>query len=156
MPAPTDAAVRAVLRRSMIVQVATRSPKGHPFVTPLWFVVDSGVLYITTGPETRAGKNVVQHPAAVLLFSGAGVDGSDRVLRLRGTATCHRELPPWRVLLRIAVKYYASPRALRAELRNAGKWRLRRRYYGQSKGGFGHLRVVPTEADFLPRPESRT
>lgn len=151
MPLPTDSAVRAFLRRSMVAQVATRSPKGRPFVTPLWFVVDRGALYITTGPETWAGKNVVHHPEVALLFSGERARRSDAVLRLRGTATCHRGLPSSRVLLRIAVKYYASPRALRVELQNAHKWRLRMRYYGQVKGGFGYLRVVPTAADFLPR-----
>jgi hypothetical protein len=56
------------------------------------------------------------------------------------------------VLLRIAAKYYISPRALAVELRNARKWRLRSAYYGQVKGGFGHLKIVPTEVDFLRRP----
>ena len=67
MLSPTDAAVRTFLRQSMIVQVATRSPKGRLFVTPLWFVVHRGVVYITTGPETWAGKNVMQHPQVTLL-----------------------------------------------------------------------------------------
>ena len=152
MLSPTDATVRAFLRRSMVAQVATWSPKGHPFMTPLWFVVDGDALYITTGPETWTGKNVMQHPEVALLFSGERVGRSDQVLRMRGTATCHRGLPSWRVLLRIAAKYYAAPRALPVELRNAGKWRLRRLYYGQLPGGFGHLRVVPTAADFLRQP----
>jgi pyridoxamine 5'-phosphate oxidase-like protein len=148
----TDAALRAFLRRSLIVQVATLSPKKHPFVTPLWFVCDGGALYITTGPETWAGKNVTQTPEVQLLFSGEDEHSSDQVLRLRGMATCHHGLPSWRVLLRVAVKYYLSPGAASAELRNVRKWGLRRRYYGQVKGGFGYIRVVPTEGEFLPRP----
>ena len=72
MALPTDPDVQAFLRGSLIVQVATLSPKGRPFVTPLWFVVDRGALYITTGAESRAGKNVGQHPGVVLLFSGEG------------------------------------------------------------------------------------
>ena len=74
------------------------------------------------------------------------------MLRLRGSATCHHGLPSWAVLLRIAAKYYVAPRGLAVELRNVRRWRLRRLYYGQVKGGFGHLRVVPTAAEFLPRP----
>lgn len=152
MVLPDDPDVRAFLHRSLIVQVATLSPKRRPFVTPLWFVVDRGVLYITTGAESRAGKNVGQHPDVVLLFSGEGAHGPARHLRLRGIATCHSGLPSWRVLLRVAAKYYLAPRAIVAELRNAGKWRLRQRYYGQATGGAGHIRVVPVAVEFLARP----
>ena len=152
MALPTDLDVRAFLRASLIVQVATLSPKGRPFVTPLWFVVDRGALYITTGAESRAGKNVWQHPDVVLLFSGEDAKGPERYLRLRGTATCHRGLPSWRVLFRVLAKYYLAPRAMLSELRNARKWRLRQRYYGQATGGAGHIRVVPVAVEFLARP----
>lgn len=152
MVSPADPAVRAVLRRAMVVEVATLSPKGRPFVTPLWFVAAGGTLYLTIGPETWAGRNVVRHPEVTLLFHGEADGRPGRVLRVRGTATCYRGLPSWRVLLRIAAKYYVSARGLPLELWNARRWRLRRRYYGQAKGGFGHLRVVPSAAEFLPRP----
>jgi len=153
MLSPTDAGVRSFIERSMIVRLATLSAKRRPFITPLWFVRDrDGTLYITTGPETRAGKNISQHPEVMLLFHGERAGRSDRVLRVRGTATCHRGLPSWRVLVRIALKYYVSPRGMRTELGNAGKWRLRTRYYGQVKGGFGHIRVVPDRAEFLQLP----
>ncbi|MBI1816147.1 MAG: pyridoxamine 5'-phosphate oxidase family protein [Deltaproteobacteria bacterium] len=151
MASPTDAEVQAFVRGSLVVQVATLSPKGRPFVTPLWFVVDGGALYVTTGAASRAGKNVTQNPAVVLLFSGERAPVPARCLRLRGSATCVSGLPSWRVLLRILAKYYLSPRALVAELLNADKWRLRLRYYGQVKGGAGYIRVVPTAADFLAR-----
>jgi Pyridoxamine 5'-phosphate oxidase len=149
---PTDQAVRHFLRHSMIVEVATLSPRRRPFMTPLWFVVGGGALYITTGPETWAGRNVAQHPEIALLFRAERRERSDRVLRLWGRATCHRGLPSWRVLLRVATKYYVSPGALRVELRNARKWRLRRLLYGQVKGGFGYLRVVPTAGELLTPP----
>jgi hypothetical protein len=147
----TDAAVRAFLRDSMVAEVATLSPKRRPFVTPLWFVVDRGVLYVTTGPGTWAGRNVVEHPEVTLLLGGSEVD---RVLRLRGTATCHGGLPPWRVLLRVAAKYYVSTGAFSVELRNARSWGLRWAYYGQAKGGLGYIRIVPTAAELLPRPQA--
>lgn len=152
MPSPADAAVRAFLRGSMIVEVATQSAKGRPFVTPLWFVDDGTALYITTGPQTRAGKNVAHHPEVALLFHGERLSRCDQVLRMRGVATCHRALPSWPVLLRVAAKYYVSPSALPVELRSVRKWSLRTRYYGQSTGGFGYIRIVPTAAVFLPRP----
>jgi len=147
-----DPGVRALIGRSMIAEVATLSPKKRPFVTPLWFVLDGGAFYITTGPGTRAGKNIQQHPGVTLLFCGDAAADWGEVLRVRGTAACHHGLPSWRVLLRIAAKYYVSPWALRAELLNWRKWSLRTRYYGQVKGGFGHIRVVPSACEFLRRP----
>jgi hypothetical protein len=79
------------------------------------------------------------------------VTSSEHVLWLRGTATCYHGLPSWRVLVRVATKYYVAPGALRVELAHAGQWRLRQRYYAQVKGGVGHLRVVPTAGELLPR-----
>jgi len=152
MPSPADAAVRTVLRQSMVVEIATLSPKGRPFVTPLWFVVDGGVLYLTTGPESRAARNLADHPEVTLLFNGARERRPEGVLRMKGAATRHRGLPSWRVLLRVATKYYVAPGGLYMELRNFRRWRLRRLYYGQAKGGFGYLRIVPSGAEFLPPP----
>lgn len=156
MLSPADDAVWRFVRGSMIVEVATRSPKRQPFLTPLWFVDDGRTLYLTTGPESWAGRNIAQHPEVALLFRGERLRGSAQLLRLRGIATCHRGLPSWSVLLRAAAKYYASPRALPVELRNLRKWSLRRAYYRQLKGGFGYIRVVPTSAEFLPRPSGET
>jgi hypothetical protein len=135
----------------MVAQVATRSANGRPFVTPLWFVTDGEALFIATGAESWTSRNVSRHPEMALLLSGERSGRTDRVLRLRGTATCHRGRPPWRVLLRIVRKYYLSPRALTVELRSIRKWPLRTLYHGQAKGGPGHLRVVPTMAVSLPR-----
>lgn len=148
-----DPEMRAFLRHSMVALVATRSASGRPFMTPLWFVADGGILFIVTGAESWTVRNVSRYSEIVMLFSAERAGPTDRVLRLRGTATAGQGMPPWRVLLRLAAKYYASPRALRAELRNIRKWRLRTRYYGQTKGGPGHLRVVSTTAEFLRRPD---
>jgi hypothetical protein len=139
----------------MVALVATRSATGRPFMTPLWFVADGATLVIATGAESWTSRNVSRHPEMALLFSGEGAGRTDRVLRLRGTATCYRGLPSWRVLLRMVAKYYLSPRALRVELRRIRRWRLRTRYYGQATGGPGHLRVVPTRAEFLSRADER-
>ncbi len=153
MLSPRDPRVQAFLGDSMIVEVATLSPKRRPFVTPLWFVVHGGCVYITTGAETWAGKNVAQHPAVTLLFRSEPSSRTDQALRVRGTATCNRGLPSWPVLLRVAAKYYVG-RGLGVELRNAGRWRLRQRYYAQVKGGPGHILVVPETCEFLNAPSA--
>ena len=149
---PSAPVVGDFLRGSMVALVATVSARGRPFVTPLWFVVDGGILYLTTGTATWAARNVARQPEVALLLTGERLTRPGEALRLHGKATIQAGLPPWRVLLRIAAKYYAAPAALAVELSNATKWGLRARYYAQVKGGAGYLRVVPTEGDLLRRP----
>jgi len=135
----------------MVAVVATRSRAGTPFVTPLWFVVDQGALYMTTGRETRAARNVVQHPEVTVFLGGEAGDSAPAV-KLRATARCHPGFPPWRVLARLAAKYYLGPAALAVELRHARLWGLRSRYYAQVPGGAAYLRILPGAAELLPRP----
>lgn len=149
---PSDAVVVDFLRGSMVALFATVSATGRPFVTPLWFVVDGGALYFTTGTATWAARNVARQSEVALLLTGEGLARPGEALRLRGTATIQSGLPPWRVLLRIAAKYYAAPRGLAVELSNVTKWGLRACYYAQVKGGAGYLRVLPTGGEILRRP----
>jgi uncharacterized pyridoxamine 5'-phosphate oxidase family protein len=149
---PSAPLVVDFLRGSMVALVATVSAKGHPFMTPLWFVVDGGVLYLTTGTATWVARNVAHQPEVALLLTGERLTPSGETLRLRGTATVQPGLPPWRVLLRIAAKYYVAPGGLTVELSNATRWGLRARYYAQVKGGAGYLRVVPTGGEIFHRP----
>ena len=55
------------------------------------------------------------------------------------------------MLLPIVAKYYLSPRALRLELRNIRRWRLRTRYDGQPKGSPDTFEIVPATTEFLSR-----
>ena len=105
MASPSDPEVRAFLRSSMVAMVATRSATERPFMTPFWFVADRGTLFIATGTESWTSRNVSRHPEVAMLFSGERSGRTDRVLRLWGTATSRRGLPPWRVLLRLAAEY---------------------------------------------------
>jgi predicted pyridoxine 5'-phosphate oxidase superfamily flavin-nucleotide-binding protein len=148
---PGAPVVADFLRGSMVALVATVSTTGRPFLTPLWFVVDGGTLYLTTGTKTWAARNVAQQPEVALLLTGEALTRRGEALRLHGTATIQPGLPPWRVLLRIAAKYYAAPAALAVEVSNAFRWGLRARYYAQVKGGAGYLRVVPTGGEILPQ-----
>ena len=142
----------AFILGSMVALVATRSPKSRPFMTPLWFVLDRGALYVTTGAQSWAGRNIAGHPEVTLLFGGERGMAPERILRLRGRGTCANGFPPWRVLARVAAKYYIAPRALLVELRHMALWGLRMRYYGGVRGGPGYLRIVPTSAEFLRQP----
>jgi hypothetical protein len=146
---PSDARVRDFLDASMVVELATVSPSGRPFVTPLWFVGDEGALYVTTA-ASRAAGNVATHPAVTMLLHGDRDGRRDRVLLLRGSATVHHAFPSWRVLMKLGLKYHLSPRGALSELRHAAQWPLRLPYYADAHGGPAHLRIVPTAGEIGP------
>ncbi|HZW74622.1 MAG TPA: pyridoxamine 5'-phosphate oxidase family protein [Caldimonas sp.] len=146
----SDARVRDFLDASTVVELATVSPSGRPFVTPLWFVGDDGALYVTTSATSRAARNVATHPAVAMLLHGDRDGRRDRVLLLRGSATVHHAFPSWRVLAKLALKYHVSPRGALSELRHAAQWPLRLLYYADGRGGPAHLRIVPTAAEIVP------
>jgi nitroimidazol reductase NimA-like FMN-containing flavoprotein (pyridoxamine 5'-phosphate oxidase superfamily) len=146
---PDDPEVRKWIGASLVAQVATLSRKEAPALTPLWFVCDRGHLYMGTGRATLAARNIAVYPRVVLLFCAEQHGKQNRVLRITGTATCHHNVPPWRVIVRFAMKYYLNPRALRSELSHRRKWRLRQRYYAQTQAAT--IEVVPENAEFVPR-----
>jgi hypothetical protein len=149
---PPDApVVREFLRDSLVAHVASRSAVGRRFVTPLWFTPHAGVLWVTTGLDTRLARNVSRQPEVTLLPWGEARRRPGGALRLRARASCHAGLPPWAVLLRIAARYLA-PGALASELGNVTRWLLRARYYAQVGGGPGHVRLVPLNAEVIPAP----
>lgn len=80
---PDDVAVQEFLAHSMIVQVATLSHKGVPFLTPLWFVRDQGRLYMVTGQGTPTVRNIQTHAEVALLFDAEQARRSGRMLRMR-------------------------------------------------------------------------
>src|SRR5262245_42089440 len=145
-----DARVRDFLDASTVVELATISPSGRPFVTPLWFVGDDGALYVTTAATSRAARNVATHPAVAMLLHGDCDGRRDRVLLLRGTATMHHAFPSWRVLAKLALKYYLSPQGALSEVRHAAQWPLRLLYYADARGGPSYLRIVPTSGEIVP------
>lgn len=138
-------------RRSRIALVASRSPRGTPFLTPLWVVERGGRLYCTTSAASVTVRNVEAHGEAVWLLYPAG-DRGPRALRLRGRATARRGRLPLGVVWAMARKYYAVPSGLAVELAHARLWPLRLRYYAQSEPAL--LEFTPTAAEWLPLPRS--
>lgn len=147
---PPDAPiVREFLRDSLVAHVASRSTRA-PFATPIWFTPHGDALWLTTGLGSRLARNIERHPEVVLLLWGEARRSRGEVLRVRAHATCHPGLPPWPVLARIALRFYLAPSALPSELRNMGRWGLRRSYYASVKGGPAHLRFVMIDGELLP------
>ncbi|HVP28821.1 MAG TPA: pyridoxamine 5'-phosphate oxidase family protein [Myxococcota bacterium] len=146
---PDDPIAIAYLERSMVARIATRSPKGWPALTPLWFVWSGGRLYTTTGRDTLAARNAARDPNVDVLLDAEAAGRAAHLLRLRGCATVRPGLPGWAILARIALKYYGG--GWRSELAHARLWDLRRRYYAQAHGVT--IEIVPDDAELLARPD---
>jgi hypothetical protein len=91
---PEAPVVREFLRDSLVAHVASRSAASRPFVTPLWFTPHGGVLWVTTGYDTRLARNVARRPEVTLLGWGEARGCPGEALRLRARATRHAGLPP--------------------------------------------------------------
>jgi nitroimidazol reductase NimA-like FMN-containing flavoprotein (pyridoxamine 5'-phosphate oxidase superfamily) len=145
---PDDPVVREVLANSFVARVATRSRSGAPALTPLWFVVDAGRLFMATGAATLAARNARACPEIAVLLDGEAAGPRERVLLLRGRATVRDAMPSWRVLARMAWKYYVG--GLGSELWHARLWRLRQRYYAQAEAAV--IDFAPERATWMPTP----
>jgi len=135
VPAFSSPDLQAVLRRSRVMILASRSHKGTPFAVPLWFVPHQGLIYATTSASSWTVRNVDASPQVALLLGGEGRDDTRRLL-VRGHARAVRGAPPPAVLARIAWRYYLQPRFAAVELNHIRLWALRLRYYGQSRAAY--------------------
>ena len=61
-----DEELRAFLDEQLVMQVATVGPRGRPHVTPLWFVVDDGMLKGWTYAKSQKAKNLERDPRATV------------------------------------------------------------------------------------------
>jgi hypothetical protein len=145
-----DALVRHYLDTSMVMRLATVSARGHASITPLWFVVDGGMLLAGTAAHTVAVRNVRADGRVSVLLDAERAGPSSMVLRLWGRATVQDRLPSPAVVARMAAKYYLTPRGARVELAHARQWALRLRYYRQADGVV--LAVEPTSAELVDVP----
>ena len=136
------------VRDSLVTRLATLSPQGVPLVTPIWFVNDGEDLLMTTGGRGLAVRNILAHPRVVLLFDAELRGRQPRALRVVGEASFESDFLRPLSLLRIARKYYLRRAALRVELANAARWRMRARYYAQHPEP-GFIRVRPLEWEWV-------
>ena len=145
---PDDPFPATFFEHSLVARVATRSPKGRPAMTPLWFLYDRGRLFLATGRDTVAARNAAANPDVVVLLDAEGKGRSDHVLRVRGRAKVHPGAPSLRALALLGRKYYLG--GWRSELGDFRLWRMRTRYYGQAEGAV--IEIEPLSAELLPRP----
>jgi uncharacterized pyridoxamine 5'-phosphate oxidase family protein len=153
-----DPEVREFLARSMILRLATLSPKGRPNIRCLWFVCQRGRIYIFSGEAAATWRGISVHPDVALLFDGERGPRSDRLLRVRGRAVFRGESGiVARVMLALARKYFLTRPGLRNLLGHARTVPVFVRFYAQGwreergKGLRVIMQVLPESFEFLPR-----
>jgi len=157
-----DPRVREFLDRSMIIRMASLSPKGQPILRCLWFVTHRDRIYTFTSELTPTGRGISVHPEVAILFDGERGTRPSHLLRVRGRAAYRKEASiVARVLLAIARKYFLTPPGLRNLLAHARTLPHAVRFYaepgwevrGQGLGLI--LEVVLESFELVPRDPAR-
>jgi len=152
---PDDRLVRLFIKRSMIVRIATLSPKGNADFIPLWFVFHHGKVYMATRAQNPVARDITVNPGVVLLFHGDRGPRRDRVLRIRGQAVFRSfEAEPGAlrsIQLRAMQRYYLTPGGAWDTLKNIRKLPVWNRYHQERTGG-GLIEVTLESAEFLRAP----
>jgi uncharacterized pyridoxamine 5'-phosphate oxidase family protein len=150
---PDDPRVQRFLRKSMVARLATLSPAGRPHLTPLWFVLRRGRIYMTTRDRSPAVRNICAHPEVALLFHGERRRRSGRVMLLRGRAAFTPGRSAIASILPLSIaKYYLSPGGLWDTLANLRRFLVRGRYYAERADQGGVIEITAESAEFLPQP----
>jgi PPOX class probable F420-dependent enzyme len=71
--------IRDFLEAGATVQLALNGPDGYPDITPMWYVVQDGVLWMRTYGKSQKVVNARRDPRCCAL-----IESGDRYLELRG------------------------------------------------------------------------
>ncbi len=147
---PDDPAVRDLLRRAMVVRIATLSRNGRPSVNPIYFIDYRRMIWIGTSDWTLAVRNVKADPRVSLLFNDERVNG--RCLRVSGHASVRTDREVIHAYsLRVAIKYVLPPGALFNRLVHLRQAPLLRYYHAQSaaRGKTCIIEVTPEVVEWI-------
>ncbi|MCB0201336.1 MAG: pyridoxamine 5'-phosphate oxidase family protein [Anaerolineae bacterium] len=151
----TDPAALDIIRHAMVVRLATLSRNGRPSVTPIYFVVQEGHIWIGTVEWTLAVRTVRADPRASLLFNRERDPQARQIVRLTGTAVVRTDLPSLRIYNRkVALKYMLAPGGLWSYLTHLHKLKLLHHYHIQDddKGDPCIIDVTPERIELLTMP----
>lgn len=150
--APLDRAQLEFARKGMVSRIATLSASGRPSITPLYFTVVDGHLWLGTADWTLAARDAAADPRVVILLQHEKTPSDRRVLRVTGRAVLHTDRDAiWIYNLRVWLKYSVSPGGLLNNLVNLRLARLMRQYHQQSadKGSACVIDITPGHAEFV-------
>lgn len=147
-----DPAVLDILQRCMVARIATLSRTGRPSINPLYFVSQSGLIWLGTSEWTRASRNVKADPRVSVLFEVEQDRPPRLVLRISGRASVRTDPKAQRSYnLRVARKYVLTPGGIRHYLAHMQQLKLQHTYHAQAaeKGRACVIEVTPLHAEFL-------
>lgn len=137
---------------ALTVRLCTRSARGVPLVTPLWFARDGDTIYMGTNRTSFHARHITGNPGVVLLFSDRHGRRTRRVLRVSGTAlvSARDRMTFWRQA-RMVRRYYLRPAAARHWLRNWRRISWMRRYHAE-RPDVAVIEINLVSAEFLEQP----
>jgi general stress protein 26 len=142
-----------ILRRCMVARIATLSCHGRPNINPLYFISQSGRIWLGTSEWTLAARNVQADPRVSILFEVERDPRPHRVLRISGRASVRKDPKGQRSYNRqVARKYVLTPAGILHYLTHLRQLKLQRSYHTQSaeKGQACIIEVTPEHVELLP------
>jgi general stress protein 26 len=144
----SDPAALAIVRHAMVVRLATLSRNGRPSITPIYFIVQEGHIWIGTVEWTLAVRAARADPRVSLLFTWERNPGVHQTVRMIGTAVIRTDPSSLRRYnASVAMKYILTPGGLWSYLTHVHKLGLLHRYHIQDdeKGEACIIDVTPEQ-----------
>ena len=129
-----DPIALTIMGHAMVVRLATLSRNGRPSITPIYFIVEQGNIWIGTVTWTLAVRAVRANPPVSLLFTWEQNPQMRQTLHITGTAAIRTDPPSLRRYnIRVAMKYIFTPGGMRSYLTHAHKMLLLHNYHTQDQ-----------------------
>ena len=88
----TDRERDELLATERIVVISSYGPRGWPHMTPLWYVLRDGDVWVWTYAKSQKVKNLERDPRATLLVETGHEYGELRGIQIEAEAEIHRDL----------------------------------------------------------------
>lgn len=147
-----DPEVHGLIRHSMVARIATLSHNGRPSITPLYFVIVDGHIWLGTADWTLAAREVAANPCVSVLFEIERNRNGHRILRVTGSACIRTDSKTMKTSnLRMLRKYILTPGAILNRLTHLQLLGALRDYraQGKAKGQGCVIDVTPERIEIL-------
>lgn len=147
-----DPKIERFIRQSMVARIATLSQNRRPSITPLYFVVVDGHIWLGTADWTLAAREINTNPRVTVLFQHERSRHDQRILRVQGQAVVRIDDQTVKSGNRqMAFKYVFSPAGLLNHALNLRLLPLMQQYraQGSAKGKACIIDMTPERVEFL-------